>query len=86
MFNCYYNVIMIIDLIAIGNSQGVRIPKAILRQYGLRGQVELSLQSAGLLISPAKRPRAGWEGRFDRSAEALLPDNMTSAWDDEWVW
>lgn len=79
---------MKIDLIQIGNSQGVRIPKALLQQYGLEGQVELSLLPQGLLITPAaKQPRADWRGKFDRVSHALLPDTMPNRWDlDEWVW
>ncbi len=33
---CDYNVIMKATLIQIGNSRGVRIPKAVLEQTGLR--------------------------------------------------
>jgi antitoxin MazE len=80
-------------IVAIGNSQGVRIPKPLLEQTGLSGEVEISAQAGTLVISPAKRPRAGWAVAFREMAnkgdDALLDDAAPSLsdWDkDAWVW
>jgi len=77
----------------IGNSQGIRIPKLLLEQTGLSGEVEISAQDQTLLIRPVKRPRAGWTAAFQKMAQrgedALLDDAppSLSAWDeDEWEW
>ena len=43
-------------IIRIGNSRGVRLPKALLAQTGLHGKVELTVKGDGLVIKPAKEP------------------------------
>ena len=49
-------------LVKIGNSQGIRIPKPLVEQAQLEGkELKLQLVSNGLLISPEKQARAGWE-------------------------
>jgi antitoxin MazE len=53
----------------IGNSQGVRIPKAILEQVGFHGEVEIEVQGDSLVIRPAKTPRSGWAAAFQKMAE-----------------
>jgi antitoxin MazE len=80
-------------IVRIGNSQGVRIPKLLLEQSGLRGEVEITAEEDSLVIKPAKKPRAGWDTAFQalarRGDDALL-DAATpslSTWDeDEWEW
>jgi antitoxin MazE len=81
------------SIVRIGNSQGVRIPKPLLDQTGLRGQVEITARGDGLLIRPARRPREGWADAFRAMAEcgddALLDDAppSLSAFDEsEWDW
>jgi antitoxin MazE len=80
-------------IIRIGNSQGIRIPKPLLEQTGLRGEVEISVQEGALVIKPAARPRAGWATAFQEMAargdDALLDEGHLPAtsWDeDEWEW
>ena len=47
-------------IVRIGNSQGTRIPKVILDQLGLAGEVELSVQTDRLVIrSVRRRDKAG---------------------------
>ena len=41
-------------LVRIGNSRGVRIPRALLEQAGLENEVELSVQGNRLVIQPAR--------------------------------
>ena len=79
-------------IVSIGNSQGIRIPKVLLEQTGLFGEVELSVEGQALLIQPAKRPRAAWNAAFQEMAQrgddVLLDDAPSlSAWDEgEWEW
>jgi antitoxin MazE len=80
-------------LIRIGNSQGVRIPKPLLEQTGLRDEVEIEVQADCLLIRAVGSPRAGWDEAFAAMArqgdDALLDGNelVTTRWDEEeWEW
>ncbi|HET6572214.1 MAG TPA: AbrB/MazE/SpoVT family DNA-binding domain-containing protein [Fimbriiglobus sp.] len=80
-------------IVPIGNSRGIRIPKPLLEQTGLSGEVEISAEDDALVIRPAKKPRAGWATAFQQMAlrgdDALLDDvpPSLSGWDeDEWEW
>ena len=78
-------------VIAIGNSKGLRIPKAILIQCGIQDMVDLRVTDGGLMISPVKKLRAGWEkaiqldppdcGEF---SDMQTPRNAFDA--REWTW
>ena len=49
-------------LIKIGNSQGIRIPQAFIKQANLQNEeFEIQVVDNGLLITPIKKPRKGWE-------------------------
>jgi antitoxin MazE len=56
-------------IVRIGNSQGVRIPKALLQESGLDGEVELTVRDGTVVIAPADRARQGWADAFRRMAE-----------------
>ena len=47
-------------LVRIGNSRGLRLPKAVIEQVGLDDEVELVVEGRRIVITPARRPRAGW--------------------------
>ena len=51
-------------IVRIGNSQGVHIPKPLLEQAGLNGDVEIRVEGCRLVIQPARRTRAGWAASF----------------------
>lgn len=48
-------------LIRIGNSRGIRIPKALIEAAGLSALLRLRVVDTGLLIERVQDPRAGWE-------------------------
>jgi antitoxin MazE len=80
-------------IVRIGNSHGIRIPKPLLEQCGLNGEVDLKVEKRALVIRPVNRPRAGWANAFREMArrddDALLDDAAPSLsrWDkDEWEW
>jgi antitoxin MazE len=57
------------QIIQIGNSQGIRLPKILLEQSGITGDVDLELHTDGILIRNAQKPRAGWDDAFRTMAE-----------------
>lgn len=57
-------------IVRIGNSQGLRIPKPLLDQSGLHGEVELEVQDQRIIIRSAEPPRQGWDQAFHAMAEA----------------
>ena len=83
---------MTTQLTRIGNSLGVRIPRAILRLAGMEGRrLELKLVEGGLLLSPSPRPRQGWKEAFqqmhDAAEDRLLAGEAGTKFDEaEWEW
>ena len=79
------------SIVRIGNSQGVRIPKILLEEAGISGQVELRAEEGRIVIERASNPREGWEEAFrnadiDESGELLLGDFPNEFDRDEWTW
>jgi antitoxin MazE len=78
-------------LIKIGNSQGLRLPKVLLEQSGISEEVEIEVQSEGLVIRPRvlSQARSGWAEAFaEMSAhgdDRLLDDVELTDW-AEWEW
>jgi len=83
---------MITKIIKIGNSRGIRIPKAILEQTGLGEQVQLEVENGQIILRPADPPRKGWKKFFRQMHEKgdddiLNKDHITTSWDEkEWEW
>ena len=63
-------------LIRVGNSQGIVLPKKLLQQYHLTGEVDLQPTPEGLLIKPVvKTRRQGWDERFQQAvAQGQAPE------------
>ena len=80
------------QLVQIGNSRGIRIPKALIEQAGLENrELELKVLEEGLLVLPVRVGRQGWEAAFRsmRSAgddELLMGDARTEFDEHEWEW
>lgn len=80
-------------IVKIGNSQGVRIPKALLAESGLSGEVDISVHDGTLVIAAAGRPRQSWDEAFRQMAmrgdDELLDGDVTTsgAFEAEsWEW
>ena len=80
------------ELIRIGNSRGIRIPKPIIEQCRLGDTVELRIEDDRLIISSERPPRQGWEEALRRAApahedELLLESTLDDVFDrEEWTW
>jgi antitoxin MazE len=80
------------ELIRIGNSRGVRIPKPLIEQCRLGETVELRVERDCLIISSERLPRQNWEESFRAAGpaandELLLDAAEPSEFDrKEWRW
>ena len=80
------------NIIRIGNSRGLLLPKTILRQCRLEDTVELEVENNRVIIRSARRTRSGWDEAFAEMAargdDALLDARTPrTAWDErEWRW
>jgi antitoxin MazE len=80
------------ELVRIGNSRGIRIPKPIIEQCGLGETVEMRVENDCLIVSPGRQPRQGWDDAFRASGHAMHDELMLeiaepSEFDQqEWRW
>jgi antitoxin MazE len=77
-------------LIRIGNSRGVRLPKPMIEEAGLREDVELRVREGAVVITSAVRTRVGWAEAARRLRERggrLLDGPFATRFDEkEWRW
>lgn len=79
------------QIIQIGNSQGIRIPKVLLEESHIAGEVDLELHPDGILIRNTQQARDGWDEAFKAMAEneddELHEGPAAPAFDQkEWQW
>ena len=83
------------QLIAIGNSRGIRIPAAIIRECGLEGEVDIEVREGGILVKPSNNPRSSWEAAILKTLEddpnasdvGLFDEAIENDFDvNEWTW
>jgi len=80
------------ELIRIGNSRGLRIPKVFIRQCGLGETVDLRIENNCLIVSPEHKARQGWGEAFRAAGqssddELMLEKLPPSRFDrEEWQW
>ena len=83
---------MKVELVRIGNSRGIRIPKPVIEQCGFGDIVELHAERERLFITPCRRLRQGWKEAFAAAGSSAhdplllesLPPNEFDA--GEWTW
>lgn len=80
-------------IVQIGNSFGVRIPKALIQQMGFNENMNLvfKITEDGLLISPERKAREGWEEKFKSNKKRLKSPSFLGEFPnefdkDEWQW
>lgn len=66
---------MKVAVIPIGNSRGVRLPKAVLEQVRLGDAAELSVENGRIVLAPAAAHRQGWVEAFASSAVTETPED-----------
>jgi antitoxin MazE len=81
------------QIVRIGNSQGIRIPKPFLQQSGIAKEVDIEVQGNQIVLKSLRRPREGWEESFRQMAskgdDRLLDEKLLKlpSWDEEeWQW
>ncbi len=80
------------QLVKIGNSQGIRIPKVMLEQLDFEGGVELIVSAKQLIVRSKRIPRQGWAEQFKQmhklgEDQLLEPEIIETTWEkEEWQW
>ncbi len=79
------------QIVRVGNSRGIRIPRLLIDQLGLDNEVEIAVEGNHLVIRSLSRPRYGWDEQFRAMAihgdDRLLDKPAPTKWDrKEWQW
>ncbi len=62
---------MIAKLAQIGNSQGLRLPKALILKYQFSHGIEIEEKKGGIFLKPVKDEKLSWEETYNEmKAEA----------------
>lgn len=78
-------------IVPIGNSKGIRIPKAILEQCHIDKEVVLEVEGNNIIIKPAiNEPRKEWEQYFmkmkERGEDQLIIGDKIDLDMEGWEW
>jgi len=82
---------MKLQIIQIGNSFGIRIPKTLLKQCGFKDSIIVKLENNTLILIPGNEPRRVWDNAFKEMAyvgdDKVLDAYVQSSFEaDEWEW
>ena len=81
---------MKVDIVPIGNSRGIRIPKPLLEQCGFEDTADVIVEDGRLVFRPTAAPRAGWDEAFrrmtERSDDRLLETPPPAFDANAWTW
>ena len=88
---------VVVKIIQIGNSKGIRIPKQVLDEFDLdeNSEIELDTQNGSIILKPKNYPRSNWISQF-QEAQAVYekPEvhkdafiELSNEFDEqEWTW
>ena len=90
---CNYFIItdMEIQVVKIGNSRGIRIPKSVIDQLYIQDKLELEVHENEIVLKPVKgRVREGWRESFadmhgKGEDEQLVPE-LEDEESFDWEW
>jgi antitoxin MazE len=57
---------MLVSVINIGNSKGIRLKKTLLEKYEIKEKVELILEKGRIILKPVSKPRQNWDKSFQK--------------------
>ena len=82
---------MKLNIVQIGNSKGVRIPKSILNQCNIENEIDLEVENGKIIMYPINNePRKNWDKMFKQMHEnqddAMLIDDKIDLDMDNWEW
>ena len=85
---------MQVNVVKIGNSRGIRIPKKVLDECHVDDALELTVKNDEIVLTPIHRkPREGWAKAIEASKRAHGPEPLDHVWldgeltdDSDWEW
>lgn len=80
---------MIVPIVPIGNSRGIRFPKIVLDKFSVKEKMNMEVTEKGILLTPVnEQPRADWAESFckmHKNKDDVL-EEMPVSEDFGWEW
>jgi len=82
---------MLVNLIKIGDSQGIKIPESILKECNINNNIELEIKNHTIFLKSVK-PRSNWDKQFIKmnasdDKKILIDDKIDLEIEGEnWEW
>lgn len=81
---------MLVSLIDIGNSRGIRLPKAVIDQLQVDAAFELEIDDGAIVLKPVQaKARQGWGEAFmamHQANEDVIDESRIDSEAFEWIW
>ena len=80
---------MIVPVVPIGNSRGIRFPKLVLDKFFVKDKMDMKVTEQGILLTPVtESPREGWAEAFCKMHENKddILDDIPDSGAFEWEW
>jgi antitoxin MazE len=82
---------MLVSVVQIGNSKGIRLPKAIIEQCDIDDKLDMEIKDNEIILKPVKKtPRDGWADKFKMMAkngdDKLVIDDRIDIDMKNWEW
>lgn len=81
---------MVLSVVRIGNSKGIRLPKALLEQCHITDKVEVEISGEEITLKPLNKTRENWEQQMklmhERKEDTLLISDSIDSDFEEWEW
>ena len=82
---------MLVSVVSIGNSKGIRLPKALLNQLKISDKLDLEVEDQKIILKPVPdNPRVGWNMAFKdihkKNEDQLLINESIDSEDFKWEW
>jgi antitoxin MazE len=82
---------MIVSVVPVGNSRGIRLPKNLITELGIGRTLQLERQGDSIILTPVhEKPRENWEADFasmhKTGDDALLVPDVFADENSDWEW
>ena len=80
---------MVVSIVPIGNSRGIRFPKIVLEKFSVKDKMNMEVTEKGILLTPVnEQPRANWAESFCKMHEIKddVLEEIPVSEDFEWEW
>lgn len=80
---------MVVSVVPIGNSRGIRFPKLVLDKFLVKDKMNMEVTETGILLTPVlDSPRSNWAEAFCKMHEQKedFLEDIPASGDFEWEW